>query len=65
VLKADADGIARGISIERGMQIRDILGRLVVLKVRRKETESRVDEVETKGKGRPVFGLIGCHSPME
>jgi hypothetical protein len=56
----------RGISIERGLQIGDILGRLVVLKVRKNEMETRVEEVEKKvKKGRPVFGLIGCHCPME
>jgi hypothetical protein len=66
VLKADSDGMMRGISIERGLQIGDILGRLVVLKVRKNEMETRVEEVEKKvKKGRPVFGLIGCHCPME
>lgn len=68
VIMADGEGSARGISIERGLRIQDILGRLIVLKVREGKgvkLEAQEDGSTKKGgTGRPVFGLIGCRCPL-
>jgi len=69
VITADGEGIARGISVERGLQMHDVLGRLIVLKITSEETNGRrsdtgKQEISDKaGKRRPVFGLIGCCCP--
>ena len=69
VITADGEGIARGISIERRLQMHDVLGRLIVLKITSEEVNTnRLDTgaegIRKKaGKGRPVFGLIGCRCP--
>jgi len=69
VIAADGEGIARGTSIERGIQIHDVLGRLIVLKITSEETNGKRSDTGKQefsnkaGKGRPVFGLIGCRCP--
>jgi hypothetical protein len=61
LLFADSEGKAQGVSVERGMCVKDVLGRMIVLKV--------VGNVSTEGdittgsgirKQSPALGVIGC-----
>jgi len=62
LLTADGHGRAQGVSIERGLRVHDVLGRMIVIQ------EVEVGQAEEKGtatetiirKGRPVLGVIGC-----
>ena len=67
LLFADGQGKAQGVSIERGLRIHDVLGRMIVIQ------EVEVAKAEEKGiametiirKGRPVLGVIGCQCVRE
>ena len=62
LLIADGYGKAQGVSIERGLRVHDVLGRMIVIQ------EVDVPKTEEKGvtmgaiirRGRPVLGVIGC-----
>ena len=62
LLVADGQGKAQGVSIEKGLRVYDVLGRIIVIQ------EVEVIKTEEKGiatetiirRGRPVLGVIGC-----
>ena len=62
LLIADEHGRAQGVSIERGLRVHDVLGRMIVIQ------EVEVAKTDEKGvametiirRGRPVLGVIGC-----
>lgn len=62
LLIADGHGKAQGVSIERGLRVHDVLGRMIVIQ------EIEFAKTEEKGcamgtiirRGRPVLGVIGC-----
>jgi hypothetical protein len=58
VLIADGEGKAQGISIERGLRVQDVLGKMIVIQ----ETGVQMDVIENNPSRRrgPVVGVIGC-----
>jgi hypothetical protein len=61
LLLADDQGKAQGVSIERGMRVQDVLGRLIVMRAVDSVT---AEEDATTGtsmkKQNPALGVIGC-----
>ena len=62
LLIADGQGKAQGVSIEKGLQVHNVLGRMIVIQ------QIEIVESEEKGvviekvarRGRPILGVIGC-----
>lgn len=61
LLLADDQGKAQGVSIERGMRIEDVLGRLIVMRmVESVSAEEEATAGTTIKKQSPALGVIGC-----
>jgi hypothetical protein len=58
---ADSEGKAQGVSIERGMRVQDVLGRMIVMKVVGNVlTEGDITTGSSMRKQGPALGVIGC-----
>jgi hypothetical protein len=57
----DGEGKAQGVSIERGLLVKDVIGRLIVIQEVEicKKEEGEVQERIIRKKG-PALGVIGC-----
>lgn len=59
---ADGEGKAQGVSIERGLYVHDVIGRMIVIQeveMVKSEVEDVIQEKITR-KRSPAFGIIGC-----
>ena len=54
ILFADGEGKAQGVSIERGLRVQDVLGRMIVI------LELENAKAGNIQKQRPALGVIGC-----
>jgi hypothetical protein len=61
LIVADSQGRAQGVSIERGLQVKDVLGYLIVMQEIGSVAAETVITTQTKRKSRsPALGIIGC-----
>jgi hypothetical protein len=61
LLYADSEGKAQGVSIERGMRVQDVLGRMIVMKVAGNvSTEGDITTGSSLRKQSLALGVIGC-----
>ena len=59
LLIADGEGKAQGMSIERGLRIQDVIGRIIIIQEvgTAKEEAVGVNGIRKRG---PALGVIGC-----
>src|SRR5439155_22474295 len=57
VIIADGEGKAQGISIEPGLRVQDVLGRMILLKEIELEIQISSEGIQKRG---PALGVIGC-----
>jgi len=61
LIVADAQGRAQGVSIERGLRVKDVLGKMVVMQeVRPAAAEKEGFTERNRKKQSLALGLIGC-----
>lgn len=62
LLIADGEGKAQGMSIERGLRIQDVIGRIIIMQEvgTAKEKEEGGNEGNGIRKRGPALGVIGC-----
>jgi hypothetical protein len=66
ILIADGKGKAQGVSIERGLRVQDVLGRMIMIQevgvVQSKEGDINIENrMQKRG---PALGVIGCQCVM-
>lgn len=62
LLIADGEGKAQGVSIERGLHVQDIIGRIIVIQqveTGQAEVQEGIHHTAIRNKG-PALGVIGC-----
>jgi hypothetical protein len=61
LIVADAEGRAQGVSIERGLRVKDVLGNLIVMQeVRIAAVEAEPLTARNRNRRGPALGIIGC-----